>query len=201
MSAETAHIPVLLTVGKLEPFKPEEARRVKADAHIVKPFEASELLTAITRLEDRMVPQSEARFSTSVADVAARNGRKRKARCRYRMEEPPAFSVEEEERRTGTRTRRFRGRGDLPGFPEGEGQDGARAQRSTVKAPPPPGQEPALVPDIPRDITPEELDALSALAAKLDGPISAENIAPLAEKRTVRLRGRGSGAQRLRDKD
>src|SRR5205807_115392 len=28
---------------------------------------------------------------------------------------------------------------------------------------------PALVPDIPRDITPEELDALSALAAKLDG--------------------------------
>jgi len=40
-----------------------------------------------------------------------------------------------------------------------------------------------LVPDIPRDITPEELDALSALAAKLDGPISAsENIAPTVEK-------------------
>src|SRR5580658_8019935 len=54
---ETAHIPVLLTVGKLEPFKPEEARRVRADGHIVKPFEASELLTAITRLEDAMVPQ------------------------------------------------------------------------------------------------------------------------------------------------
>ena len=56
---DTAHIPVLLTVGKLEPFKPEEARRVRADAHIVKPFEASELLTAITRLEDRMVPQAD----------------------------------------------------------------------------------------------------------------------------------------------
>src|SRR5580692_5602333 len=56
-SEETAHIPVLLTVGKLEPFKPEEARRVRADGHIVKPFEASELLTAITRLEDRMVKQ------------------------------------------------------------------------------------------------------------------------------------------------
>jgi len=39
---DTAHIPVLLTVGKLEPFKPEEARRVRADAHIVKPFEASD---------------------------------------------------------------------------------------------------------------------------------------------------------------
>ena len=58
-SAETSHIPVLLTVGKLEPFKPEEARRARADAHIVKPFEASELLTAITRLEDRVVPQAE----------------------------------------------------------------------------------------------------------------------------------------------
>ena len=51
---ETARIPVLLTVGKLEPFKPEEARRVRADAFIVKPFEASELLTALTKLEDKM---------------------------------------------------------------------------------------------------------------------------------------------------
>src|SRR5208337_890679 len=68
---ETAHIPVLLTVGKLEPFKPEEARRVRADAHIVKPFEASELLTAITRLEDRMVPQQSegTRFGTPVSGL------------------------------------------------------------------------------------------------------------------------------------
>src|SRR5271163_3431459 len=73
-AAETAHIPVLLTVGKLEPFKPEEARRVKADAHIVKPFEASELLTAITRLEDRMVPQAEGRFSTSVSGLERFDG-------------------------------------------------------------------------------------------------------------------------------
>src|ERR1700693_6071583 len=55
---ETAPIPVLLTVGKLEPFKAEEARRVKADAHIVKPFEASELLSAIAPLEDRLGGQT-----------------------------------------------------------------------------------------------------------------------------------------------
>ncbi len=54
---ETARIPVLLTVGKLEPFKPEDARRARADAFIVKPFEASELLTALTKLEDKIVPQ------------------------------------------------------------------------------------------------------------------------------------------------
>src|SRR5208283_5532737 len=66
-------------------------------------------------------------------------------------------------------------------FRKGKGKTAASAA-FTVKAAPPPGQEPGLVPDIPRDITPEELDALSALAAKLDGPIPAsENIAPLAE--------------------
>src|SRR6266700_1731370 len=59
-SGETMKIPVLLTVGKMEPFKTDEAKRVRADAHIVKPFEASELLAALTRLEDRIVPQSEA---------------------------------------------------------------------------------------------------------------------------------------------
>ncbi len=53
---ETARIPVLLTVGKLEPFKPEEARKARADAYIVKPFEASELLVALTKLEDKVVP-------------------------------------------------------------------------------------------------------------------------------------------------
>ena len=40
-SQETSRIPVLLSVGKLEPFKPEEAHRVRADAFIVKPFEAT----------------------------------------------------------------------------------------------------------------------------------------------------------------
>jgi CheY-like chemotaxis protein len=57
--SDTARIPILLTVGKLEPFKPEEARRVRADAFIVKPFEATELLAALTKLEDRIVPSSD----------------------------------------------------------------------------------------------------------------------------------------------
>src|SRR5690349_3090053 len=58
-SGETSKIPVLLTVGKMEPFKSDEAKRVRADAHIVKPFEASELLAALAKLEDRIVPQAE----------------------------------------------------------------------------------------------------------------------------------------------
>src|SRR5256714_2275047 len=72
---ETSRIPILLTVGKLEPFKPDEASRVRADGFIIKPFEASELLSALTRLEDRMVPSSEgSRFGTSVSGIERFSG-------------------------------------------------------------------------------------------------------------------------------
>ncbi len=163
-AAETAHIPILLTVGKLEPFKPEEARRVRADAHIVKPFEASELLTALTRLEDRMVPQPE-------GNTDADTGWKSRLRfpSKKKKEEP---EPEPQEVAAGATFR---------DFPDRQSKAGA-SEAFTVKAPLP-EPEPVLVPDIPRDITPEELDALSALAAKLDGPIPAvENIAPLTEE-------------------
>jgi CheY-like chemotaxis protein len=70
---ETARIPILLTVGKLEPFKPEEAKRARADGFIVKPFEASELLSALTKLEDKIVPRPEpskpGRFARAIAAV------------------------------------------------------------------------------------------------------------------------------------
>ena len=164
-SAETSHIPVLLTVGKLEPFKPEEARRVKADAHIVKPFEASELLTAITRLEDRVVPQP------TEGNTDLDTGWK--SRLRFpskKKKDEPEPEPEQEDFAAGLTFRDFRrGKTQTESSPVFE-----------VKAQPEP--EPALVPDIPRDVTPEELDALSALAAKLDAPISAESPAPLAEE-------------------
>ncbi|ABF39077.1 response regulator receiver protein [Candidatus Koribacter versatilis Ellin345] len=53
-SSVTARIPVLLTVGKMEPYKPEEGARVRADGVIVKPFEASELLRAVHRFSQRI---------------------------------------------------------------------------------------------------------------------------------------------------
>src|SRR5437879_13192714 len=48
---ETARVPVLLTVGKLEPFKPDEAKRARAGAVSVKPLEATELLRGVKQLE------------------------------------------------------------------------------------------------------------------------------------------------------
>ena len=80
-SHDSARIPVLLSVGKLEPFKPEEAQRVHAEGYIVKPFEASELLSALSKLEDKVVPRAEpskpGRFARAVAaaEEVSRAGR------------------------------------------------------------------------------------------------------------------------------
>jgi CheY-like chemotaxis protein len=155
-AAETARIPVLLTVGKLEPFKPEEARRVRADAHIVKPFEASELLTAIARLEDRMAPQH-----TGENEAAADDG----WMSRLSFPSKKKKNGEADESAAGAAFRDFR---------KGKGKDGA-AEFAVKTTPPVEDASPvaAIPPTIPLDalpdITPEELDALSALAAKLDG--------------------------------
>jgi CheY-like chemotaxis protein len=190
---ETAHIPVLLTVGKLEPFKPEEARRVRADAHIVKPFEASELLTAITKLEDRMVPQAEgSRFSSSSAGVERFSGESSgagvrktenkgevdsgwKNRLRFpskKKKDEPEPDPEDVAAAAGATFRDFR---------KGKGKGGASGVFPVNG--PSAGQEPAEVPDIPRDITPEELDALSAVAAKLDASAAADESSPVAKKK------------------
>jgi CheY-like chemotaxis protein len=53
-SLDTLKTPVLLTVGKMEPYKPEDANRVKADGVIIKPFEASDLLAIIRKFEERI---------------------------------------------------------------------------------------------------------------------------------------------------
>lgn len=50
----TASTPVLLTVGKMEPWKPEDGQKVKADGVIIKPFEAQDLLAAVKKLEAKL---------------------------------------------------------------------------------------------------------------------------------------------------
>ena len=177
---ETTHIPVLLTVGKLEPFKPEEARRVKADAHIVKPFEASELLTAITELEERMVTLPVA--SVRSAAFQARTEQFR-PESNYRKPEPSVAdtswksrlgfsSKKKKEEVEDTSDNSFRD------FRKGKRKPAAAAA-AEKQAPKP---EAVTLPEIPRDITPEELNVLSALAAKLDRSIPVSKVdAPAAD--------------------
>jgi CheY-like chemotaxis protein len=174
-SEETRHIPVLLTVGKLEPFKPDEARRVKADAHIVKPFEASELLSAIATLEDRLVAHANrAKFVTSEGEISTESG-EFDSGWKNRLRFPSKKKKKEEPEPDPEELGNFR-----------EFRKGKKKATATASSSTPPAAEPAAVPDIPRDITPDELDALSALAAKLDGPSQeAEKIAALIEKANV----------------
>ena len=56
---ELGHIPVILLVGTFEPFDEEEASRVKCDAHIMKPFDTTELIQMVQSLVgDKMMMQN-----------------------------------------------------------------------------------------------------------------------------------------------
>jgi CheY-like chemotaxis protein len=153
-SRETARIPVLLTVGKLEPFKPEEARRVKADAFIVKPFEASELLTALTKLEDRIVPQP----------APYKPGRFAKAMSAL---EADGASNEYGDADSGWKNRL---RVPLP-VPKSHGREletedvakPAEPQKADTR-----NELPPTAAAVPRDITPDEIAAINAAAAAFE---------------------------------
>jgi CheY-like chemotaxis protein len=63
-AAATSSMPVLLSVGKLEPYREQDATAVQADGVIIKPFEASELVTIVTNVILRV--------SGATIDVATR---------------------------------------------------------------------------------------------------------------------------------
>jgi len=166
---ETARIPVLLTVGKLEPFKPEEARRARADAFVVKPFEASELLAALSKLEDKVIPQPEpykqGRFAKAVAsfdrdietDKLADTDEGWKARLRIPTGPPKARDAEADPDYAATQGKGFR---DFVEPPARKSQPKAATEKD-FERPVPAG--------VPHDITPEEIAALAAAAAQLSG--------------------------------
>ena len=56
----TSKLPVLLTVGRMEPYNPQDGARVKADGVIVKPFEASDLTAAVDRIAEKLTPGKQA---------------------------------------------------------------------------------------------------------------------------------------------
>jgi CheY-like chemotaxis protein len=169
-SPDTARTPVLLTVGKLEPFKPEEARRVGADAFIIKPFEATELLTALTKLEDKIVaapqPQKSGRFAKALAAVEQSAGE-----------------------RFGDKETGWKNRLTIPGpnarpsdteAPEtfaGPARDFDRAEAAKPAETRPEFERP-IPAGLPADITPEEIAAITAAAATFDGKPAHPTVIP-----------------------
>jgi CheY-like chemotaxis protein len=172
---ETARMPVLLTVGKLEPFKPDEARRARADAFIIKPFEASELLAAVRKLEDRIIAGPEAPKTGRLSKLLSRNA--------------PA---EVPEKDAGITEEGWKDRLSIPARPRAEQADADEA----VAAVPPSTQVvdgPSVVQPAPQleaehnsadpvvDITPEEIAAIKAAAATLTGALDSQGDTRISE--------------------
>ena len=170
---ETARIPVLLTVGKLEPFKADEARRVRADGFIVKPFEASELLTALTKLEDKIVPQSQpakaSRFAKALAgaeDLASlKEFGDSETGWKNRLSIPPPHSKP-----------RGAAAEQLPAVAASvhEAANTEEQQPAGMKS----GLEEALLSSLPPDVTAEEIAAIKAAAAAFSVPEGEPSFAP-----------------------
>ena len=176
-SQDSARIPVLLTVGKLEPFKPEEAQRVRAEGYIVKPFEASELLSALSKLEDKVVPRSEpaktGRFARTIAAVEENTRGSRsekpseengwKSRIGFPAEKKEAEEkVADEASIYNPMNRDLRTVVETPAEKAAEKQEQPAAEVDTnvdVAALVPPG--------LPSDVTAEEVAAIAAASAQI----------------------------------
>ena len=186
--AETSRIPILLTVGKLEPFKPEEAKRVRADAFIVKPFEASELLSALSKLEDKVVPRADAskpgrfarataaieesRYDKSVADDEDSGWKTRISFPKKKKEEPAKEEVDTAEIYNPVNK-------DLRTTVAHKEDPAPAPQSQAAPAEDAPIHVGALAPEgLPKDVTPEEIAALAAAAAQIQGKVVEEKSAP-----------------------
>jgi two-component system chemotaxis response regulator CheY len=176
-SQETARIPVLLSVGKLEPFKPEEAQRVRADGFIVKPFEASELLSALSKLEDKVVPRAEpskpGRFARAMAAaeeadrgsqiIPSNDENGWKSRIGFPKEKTePEPKVADESPIYNPVNR------DLRTIVEKPAAAKEAPRQPAAEAPEPSLDVAAMVPpSLPNDVTPEEVAAIAAAVAQM----------------------------------
>jgi CheY-like chemotaxis protein len=173
---ETARIPVLLTVGKLEPFKPEEARRVRAEGYIVKPFEASELLSALSKLEDRVVPRAESskpgRFARAIAVVEEGRGDETgevndsaddgwKSRIGFPSKKKKKQPEQDESEIYNPGNRDLRTVVERPAVREMAPREEGRLDVAAL----------AAAAGLPKDVTPEELAALAAAAAQVQAAV------------------------------
>jgi CheY-like chemotaxis protein len=67
LKAESA-VPVLLSFSRMEPFRPEDGDRVRADGYVAKPFDATELLEAVARLASALANgQQQSAYANGVA--------------------------------------------------------------------------------------------------------------------------------------
>jgi CheY-like chemotaxis protein len=206
-SGDTSRIPIVLTVGKLEPFKPEEAKRVRADGFIVKPFEASELLSALSKLEDRIVPRPEpakpgrfARANAALDEARDKSvatdadsgwksrisfpSKKKSSEPEY-ADDPGVYNPVNKDLRTTVETKKPRPQEVQPeSKPEVQAEAKPEVKlevKPEIKKEDTRVDLGALAPEgLPKDVTPEEIAALAAAAAQVKGKLSESEAAPEA---------------------
>ncbi|HEU5404032.1 MAG TPA: response regulator [Terriglobales bacterium] len=101
---DTANLPVLLTVGKMEPYRAEDGAKVRADGVIVKPFEATDLLAVVKKMTEKAVPaarhaasrpEPETATEEEVAESAAEPAMPTAVEVPSEMAAAPALAMEE----------------------------------------------------------------------------------------------------------
>lgn len=174
-NSQTADIPILLTVGKLEPFKSDEAVKAKANAFVVKPFEATELLAVIQKIEE----------ATSKAERKASKTPKGNPLARVFSS---SAAVEAPDPDGGIEEKGWKNRLSMPGKqkaePESEEEEAPTMGTAFRDLTPAPVEESGLrrnsaftadavaanaPPEAPLDISPEEIAAIKAAVKVLSG--------------------------------
>jgi CheY-like chemotaxis protein len=188
---DTEGIPVLLTVGKLEPFRHEDARKVHADAFIIKPFEATELLSALGRLEAKAGSHHSEPSPAEPAKAPAETKSSKHAAAtmaRYEREVAdgaPKFGDQE----SGWKARLTM---PSPGTRQGEAEqepeistiasqspqewDRQAGDRPAFVVSPPSADTTGSIPGLPNDVTADELAAIAAAAAAVGGKNGNEEV-------------------------
>ena len=197
---ELARIPVLLTVGKLEPFKADDAKRVRADAFVIKPFEASELLTALAKLEDKIVPSGQSfsggsftggRFARAVASLeemkAAKEFGDTDTGWKSRLKIPAPYSKPHEAHVESQAS-----------APDAHHVPAAVHEHRIEKVPERETENVAsILPEavasaLPHNVTPEEIEAIAAAAAMLASHADISADAPLGSHRHADVKEQAS---------
>ena len=205
---ELARIPVLLTVGKLEPFKADDAKRVRADAFVIKPFEASELLTTLAKLEDKIVPSGQSfsggsftggRFARAVASLeemkAAKEFGDTDTGWKSRLKIPAPYSKPHE-----AHVESQASAPDPTHVSAAIPDSGTKTPERRVEEKVPERETEnvaSILPEavasaLPHNVTPEEIEAIAAAAALLASHADISADAPLGSHRRADVQERAS---------
>jgi len=165
-SLDTAKTPVILTVGKMEHYDPQDIARVKADGVIIKPFEASDLLATIKKFEQKLAaaaapPPESAYEKTMILDRsqiqefkdASYDEWKSDATAQEEMEVPPPPPMEMSQEM-----------GSAPAFADDfMSAPSPTSHDETVTIPPPPKAAAAAAPSFDETVTyPPPIPAVSS---------------------------------------